>query len=87
MHLRAEGGGLLVGLEAVRSRLRSAYLDQAIAIRWLTATIFLLWNAHLGRAAQSPPVAAGEAPRKKGPEGSKDARESIGLSPSLIPLE
>ncbi len=25
-------------LEAVRSRLRSAYLDQAIAIRWLTAT-------------------------------------------------
>ncbi len=25
-------------LEAVRTRLRSAYLDQAIAIRWLTAT-------------------------------------------------
>ncbi len=44
---------------------------------------FLLWNAHFGTQSRVPRLLWGEAPRKRGPGGSKNAREAIGLCTRL----
>ncbi len=39
--------------------------------------IFLLWNVHFGARPRVPPrLLRGEAPRKRDPGGSKDARKT-----------
>ncbi len=43
---------------------------------YVTPEIFMLWNAHLGARPRGRPVAAGGGTSKRGPGGSKDAREA-----------